>query len=336
MKWTDRLGRRVKLRDLHMLLAVAQAGSMAKAAEQLAVSYPVVSRGITDLEHTLGVRLFDRSIRGVEPTPYGRALLDCGAAVFDEMRQGINRIEFIKNPTSGDLRIGCSEPMAAGLLPAIAERFSNDYPGVVLHLLHSNVATLQYGDLRNRDVELLIGRLPTPFAEDDLAAETLFEEPMLVMAGAASPWAKRRRIELAQLLDEAWCLSPRGSLPRALQDEVFHASGLEVPRAHVITLSIQLYTIMIESGRWLGLVPGSVVRVGPPRPSLKVLPVEVEAPPRPVGIITVKNRTLNPLAERFIDCARGVAKKISISAPGTPARNDRQPHARKAPQNIKW
>jgi DNA-binding transcriptional LysR family regulator len=284
---------------------------MAKAAEQLAVSYPVVSKGITDLEHTLGVRLFDRSIRGVEPTPYGRALLDCGAAVFDEMRQGLNRIDFIKNPASGDLRIGCSEPMAAGLLPAIVERFSKDYPDVVLHLLHSNVATLQYNDLRNRDVELLLGRLPTPFVEDDLATETLFEEPMLVMAGATSPWAKRRRIALADLLNEPWCLSPRGSLPRMLQEEVFQASGLAVPRAHVITLSIQLYTIMIETGRWLGLVPGSVVRLGPRRPSLKVLPVKVEAPPHSVGIITVKNRMLHPLADRFIQVSRAAAKKMS-------------------------
>jgi DNA-binding transcriptional LysR family regulator len=311
MKWTDRLGRRVKLRDLHMLLAVAQAGSMAKAAKELAVSYPVVSKAITDLEHTLGVRLFDRSIRGVEPTPYGRALLDCSAAVFDEMRQGLNRIDFIKNPTLGDLRVGCSEPMAAGLVPAIVERFSKQYPGVVLHLLHSNVATLQYNDLRNRDVELLLARLPEPFVEDDLAAEPLFQEPMFVMAGATSSWAKRRRrIELPELLDEPWCLSPRGSLPRLLQEEVFHANGLAVPKAHVITLSIQLYTIMIETGRWLGLLPASVIRLGPRRPSLSVLPVKIDAPLHPVGIITVKNRTLNPLAERFIRVSRFTTKKM--------------------------
>src|SRR5579859_1847025 len=101
MKWSDRIGRRIKLRDLHILLAVAQSGSMGKAAQQLAVSYPVVSKGITDLEHILGVRLFDRSIRGVEPTPYGRALLNCGTAVFGEMRQGLSQIEFIRDPNSG-------------------------------------------------------------------------------------------------------------------------------------------------------------------------------------------------------------------------------------------
>jgi len=133
---------------------------------------------------------------------------------------------------------------------------------------------------------------------------------MLVMTGATSKWAKRRRMNLAELVDEPWCLSPPGSLPRSLQEEVFHASGLGVPHAKVITLSIQLYTTMLETGRWLGLVPGSVIRVGPQRPSLKILPVKVLAPAHPVGVITVKNRTLSPLAERFIDFARIFTKKI--------------------------
>src|ERR1700759_3005612 len=88
MKWTDRIGRRVKLRDLHIALVVAEAGSMTRAAEELAVSYPVVSKTISELEHTLGVRLFDRSVLGVQPPHYGRALLKSGAAVFDEMRKG--------------------------------------------------------------------------------------------------------------------------------------------------------------------------------------------------------------------------------------------------------
>jgi len=68
MEWTDRIGRRIKLRDLHILLAVAQSGSMARAAERLAISQPVVSKTIADLEHTLGVRLLDRDRRGAEPT----------------------------------------------------------------------------------------------------------------------------------------------------------------------------------------------------------------------------------------------------------------------------
>src|SRR5450755_1542202 len=114
MHWADRIGRHLKLRDLHILLAVVEWGSMSKAAKRLAISPPVVSKAIADLERTLGVRLLDRSPQGVEPTMYGRALLNGGVAVFDELRQRVKEIEFLANPTVGELRIGCHEWIAAG------------------------------------------------------------------------------------------------------------------------------------------------------------------------------------------------------------------------------
>ena len=223
MKWTDRIGRRVKLRDLHIALAVADAGSMTRAAEELAVSYPVVSKTISELELTLGVKLFDRSISGVEPTHYGRALLKSGVAVFDEMRKGLQQIEFIKQPDAGDLRIGSSIVTDAGLLPAIMQRFSQDFPRAVVHVVPENIATQQYDNLRNRNVELVIGRLPVTMIEPDLVAEPLFDEPNVVVAGSESRWARRRNLTLADLIGEPWvsggtgqpgAIAPRRSVPK--------------------------------------------------------------------------------------------------------------------------
>src|SRR5271166_705095 len=221
MKWTDRIGRRVKLRDLHIVLVVAEEGSMTRAAEELAVSYPVVSKTIAELEHTLGVKLFDRSIAGVQPTHYGRALLKSGVAVFDEMRKGLQQIDFIKQPDAGELRIGSSIVTDAGPLPAIIERFSRDFPRAVLHVIPEDIATQQYDNLRNRNVELVLGRLPVTMSEPDLVAEPLFNEPTVVAAGSESPWAKRRSLTLTDLIGEPWVLAQPGSLARSLQDDVF-------------------------------------------------------------------------------------------------------------------
>jgi DNA-binding transcriptional LysR family regulator len=307
MKWTDRVGRRVKLRDLHIALAVAEAGSMTRAAEQLAVSYPVVSKTISELEHTLGVKLFDRSISGVEPTHYGRALLQSGAAVFDEMRKGLQQIEFIKQPDAGELRIGSSIVTDAGLLPAIIERFAQDFPRAVVDVLPENIAIQQYDNLRDRKVELVFGRLPVTMTEPDLVAEPLFDEPLMVAAGSESRWAKRRNLTLADLMGEPWVLAQSGSLARSIHDEVFRRSGVEPPSASVVTVSLHLYMRLIETGRWLGLVPASVMRFGGKGMNLKILSVKVLSPPAPVGFIRVKDRTLTPLAERFIECTRKVA-----------------------------
>src|SRR5215204_2221806 len=106
MQLSDRIGRRVKLQDLHVLMTVVQAGSMAKAAGRLNTGQPNISRSITELEHAVGVRLLDRHRRGVEPTAYGRALLEGGVVVFDGLRQALKSIESLADPTAGEVSIG--------------------------------------------------------------------------------------------------------------------------------------------------------------------------------------------------------------------------------------
>src|SRR5947209_8996918 len=116
---TDRNGRRIKLRQLEVLAAVVESGTMGKAADRLAITQPVISKAIADLEHTLGVRLLDRGPHGAEPTLYGNALLKRSVTIFDELRQSVGEIRFLSDPTAGELRIGCGDSMLSGLLPII-------------------------------------------------------------------------------------------------------------------------------------------------------------------------------------------------------------------------
>src|SRR5215204_4553854 len=106
MEWESRLGRRLRVRDLYILSTVVKLGGMAKAARQLAMTQPAVSSAIANLEHMLGVRLLDRSPRGIEPTIYAEAMLKRSVAVFDELKQSVKDIELLSNPTAGELRIG--------------------------------------------------------------------------------------------------------------------------------------------------------------------------------------------------------------------------------------
>jgi DNA-binding transcriptional LysR family regulator len=105
VNWDARIGSRVRLRDLHILLTVVQNGSMVKAAAQLSFSQPAISDAIATLEAALGVRLLDRSRKGVEPTAYGALLLKYGQMAIDDLRQGVKEIEFLADPTAGELRI---------------------------------------------------------------------------------------------------------------------------------------------------------------------------------------------------------------------------------------
>lgn len=314
----DRIGQRVKLRDLHIVLAVADAGSMTRAAEQLAVSYPVVSKTISDLELTLGVKLFDRSASGVEPTHYGRVLLQSGVAVFDEMRKGLQRIEAIKQPGQGELRIGSTTVADAGVLPAIIERFLQEHPRATLNVLNENILVQQYDNLRNRKAELIFGRLPTTMTEPDMIAETLLDEPMTIVAGSESRWAKRRNLALADLIGERWILAQPGSLARSLHDDVFRRNNVEIPSAALLTVSLHLTIRLVGTGHWLSLVPASVLRFGGKHIGIRALPVGAIKLPAPIGFVTVKDRTLTPLAEQFIECARQVVTSETGRRSGQP------------------
>src|SRR5204862_8177280 len=153
MQLSDRIERRMKLRDLHILMIVVQAGSMGKAAERLNSTQPAISRSIAELEHALGVRLLDRHRQGIEPTEYGRALLDCGVAVFDDLRQGIKKIEFLADPTAGEVRIGCHPFIAPSFVTAAVDRVSQRYPRIVFHLVIAEVSALHHA-LSERNVDL--------------------------------------------------------------------------------------------------------------------------------------------------------------------------------------
>src|SRR5215471_15884125 len=127
MQLSDRIGRRLKLRDLNIFLAVVKEGSMSKAATTLAMSQPSVSKSIADIEHTLGAPLLDRTPYGVEPTPYGQALIKRSTAAFDELRQSVKDIESLLDPTAGEVRLGSTSPMAGGIVGAVIERLSVRY-----------------------------------------------------------------------------------------------------------------------------------------------------------------------------------------------------------------
>lgn len=306
MDWDARIGRRLKLRDLHILIAVVQAGSMAKAAKQLAVSQPAVWKAITDMERAVGVQLLDRSPQGVEPTRYGKALLKRAAAVFDELRQGVKEIEFLADPSAGELRIGTSEPIAGVAVARIIERLSRKHPRVVFHVVSGDTALL-YHELRERNVELIVTRVRA--TEDDTNTEILHDDTFVVAAGAKNRWLDRRRINLADLLHDPWILPPLESWSGSLVLEAFRERGLDLPQATVFTFSNSLRNNLAAAGRFLTVLPNYLMKSSARHPSLRALPVELGPTRRQVGIVTLKNRTLSPVVELFIACGREIAER---------------------------
>lgn len=314
--WEARIGRRVRLRDLHILLTVVQTSSMAKAAQRLSISQSAVSKAIADLEHTLGVRLLDRSARGVDPTSYGSTLVRRGLAAFDELRQGVGEIQFMSSASVGEVRVGCPESILATLLPRVIKQLAARHPGISVHVAQINPVTLDTRELRERNVDLMISRVALGFAEEDVEVDVLLEEPVVVVAGAQSHWARRRKIQLAELVGATWIHYLPGQAPRVLVDRAFSALGLSPPRAAVATVSFYLRDMLLMSGDYVTVIPASMVGVfNAKNQTVKVLPIDLDIQTRPIAIFTLKDRTLSPAAELFVKFVRTTAKSI-FSKPG--------------------
>lgn len=307
LEWESRLGQRVKLRDLHILSTVVEWGSISKAADHLGMSQPSVSQAMTALEAALRVRLLDRSPRGIEPTIYTRALLKRGHVVFDELRQGIRDIESLANPSVGEVRIGCPESMAAAFVPAIIDSLSREKPHVVVHVINAQTVEQEFSELRDRKVDLMLGTLLRPLSNNEVVAEVLCQDQHLVVAGTNSPWARRRKIALSDLVNERWILFPPDSLITAYLAAALHAKGLELPRESVTSFSFHVRMQLLATGRFLTIMLGSVLRQNAERWSLKALPVDIGMPRVPIALFTLKNRTLGPVADAFIEHMRRVA-----------------------------
>jgi DNA-binding transcriptional LysR family regulator len=314
--WEARIGSRVRLRDLHILLTVVQNGSMVKAAAQLGVSQPAISDAIATLEAALGVRLLDRSRKGVEPTAYGALLLKYGQMAIDDLRQGVKEIESLADPAAGELRIVCTDTIVNGSLVPIIQRLNHRYPRVRLHVAQFASPLYEFSDLEQRKADLAMVRLnlgPGSRISPAMTAEELIDDRYCIVVSTRSPLARRARTKLADLINERWIVPPAdipggASVSTSIQ-EAFLDAGLQPPEFMITTFSAFLRTTMVASGQYVSVLPQSVLRLHPDE--LRELRTDLPMPRWPVAIVSLKNRALNPAARLFVECAREVANSIA-------------------------
>jgi DNA-binding transcriptional LysR family regulator len=131
------------------------------------------------------------------------------------------------------------------------------------------------------------------------------------VAGAQNPWVRRRRIALTELLNESWALPPPETMAGSVVMEAFRSCGLDYPRTTVVAIPTDVRMSLLATGHFLTILAPSALRFPIRRLELKVLPVELPMARVPSGIVTLKNRTLSPVARLFVDAARKVAKPMA-------------------------
>jgi DNA-binding transcriptional LysR family regulator len=313
---SEQVERRLKLRELRILLTVAKAGSMAKAAAELAISQPNVSKAIADLEQAFGARLLDRSARGVEPTTYGLAVIKRGVAVFDELRHAIEDVAFLADPTSGELRLGCTDWSAGSVCLAI-DRISRQYPRIKFDVLSSDAATLQR-ELKGRNIELFVAIPLDSLSKEGFEADILYDDPLVVAADAQHPLMRRRRIKLADLINEAWVLPPKDTVAGSYIRNALQRNGLALTNTVVSAYSPVVQHNLIATTRFLTVIPNSMLQNMARSHSLRALPVHLPTRQRRIAVIVLKKRMLSPIANLFIETLCAVARSPTQAEKSAP------------------
>lgn len=306
--WDERIGRRLTLWDLSILLTAVEAGSMSKAAERLRVSQPAISKTISLLEREVGAQLIVRSPRGIKPTDHGRALLDRSRAALDELKDAIEEMDVLSDAKAGKLRLAANEVALSGVVGMVINRLHARYPGIVFEIVPAYTHAAQIHELEQGTVELVIGQVAPSDMARHLQVSELFQEPLVVVAGPRNPWTRHTKIELAELMDAPWAFSPLNSVSGQSMEQAFRASGLGLPRIMVVSSSMQVLRRLVMDNEFLALFPRSAAQ------GVCILPVTVKALWQPIGILTAPHRTLSPLAKLFIDCARSVVRESSPGA----------------------
>jgi DNA-binding transcriptional LysR family regulator len=310
----QRLPRRLKMGELRAFMAVMEHRSFRKAATVLHLSQPAVTKAVASLEHTLGVKLFDRVANGVEPTVHGRSFGPRATAIFDELRRAAQDLTLVSSGAMGSLRVGTVPMPAIPFLPVAIQRLIAAHAGTFLSVVEERETEL-LDRLRKRDIEVAILRMSLIDASDDMQVDPLFDEKLCVVAARGHALASRTRLNWPELLEERWVMPPADCYFYEHVQRTLDRLGMRMPRQMVETASIQMQFNLVLHAGMLGFGMRSQISFAPGKEFLVRLPFDLPIEGSSVAAVTLKSHEPSPLARQLVEAIRA----LTLQSPGEAA-----------------
>ncbi|MFI0486943.1 LysR substrate-binding domain-containing protein [Actinomadura sp. 9N215] len=309
MRAIDLLNGRLKLRHLVLVVAIADQGSVLRAAEHLHLAQPAVTRSLREVENILGVELFTRGPRGVTPTMFGDAFTEHARAVLAELRRAGERITGLADGQVGTVTIGTLLAGSNVLLPRAIAALKADRPGITV-IVQEATFDAQVPRLLDGEIDLILGRLNPIGDLRGLRQITLYGEPVRLVARRGHPARARRDLRLADLLDYPWVLPLEQTALRAELEQVFRGEGLVPPGNLVECTSVLTVRTLVRDTDMIAALPELVARTDA---DIAPLPVPLEAVRRQVGVTLPAHRAPTPSARLMLDHLRAEAAEITAT-----------------------
>lgn len=301
---------RLKMRHVQLLVAIDAQRSIHKAAARLGMTQPAATRLLSDLESQLGLTLFERSTRGILPTPHGASLVRHARAILGTLDHARAELDAISVGASGKLTVGVLLVVAPVLLPRALLQFKRRNPGIAVEVREGTLGGL-LPLLLHGDLDLVVGRLTADFDSAGLHFEHCYDEAMTVVVRRGHPLQGRRGLRLQDLAGEAWIVPTSQSAYRHRIDAAFRQGGVEPPAEVVESMSILTNSTLLQESDMLGVMPLNVARYYRKLGLLEPLDVPLPPPSGPVGIITRAVSTSLPAIDDLMDALRAQGRKLA-------------------------
>ncbi|EAW8146847.1 LysR family transcriptional regulator [Salmonella enterica subsp. enterica] len=293
---------RIRLRHLHTFVAVAQQGTLGRAAETLNLSQPALSKTLNELEQLTGTRLFERGRLGAQLTVPGEQFLTHAVKVLDALNtagQALNRKE---DANADVVRIGALPTAALGILPAVIGRFHQQQKSTSLQVATMNNTMLLAG-LKSGEIDLGIGRMSDPELMGGLNYELLFLESLKLVVRPGHPLLQET-ITLSRVMEWPVVVSPKGTVPRQNAEALLQSQGCKMPAGCIETLSASLSRQLTVDYDYVWFVPSGAVKEDLRQATLVSLPVPTQSAGEPIGILTRVDIPLSTGAQMLIAAIR--------------------------------
>jgi DNA-binding transcriptional LysR family regulator len=300
---------RLKIRQVLLLVALDEHRNMHRAATGVAMTQPAATRLLGDLERQLGLRLFERSARGVAPNAYGESLVRHARSILATLDHARDEINAISEGTTGKVVVGALLVAAPVLVPRAVARFKARHPNHTV-LIRDGTAADLLPALRRGELDLVVGRVSSDVPGEGLKFEAFYSEPMLVVARDGHPLGRRRALKLSELAQWPWVVPTPEAPYRRRLDAAFRQAGVEPPRRIVESLSVLVNKMLLQETDMLGVMPLTVAKQYAVLGIVRIMPVKLPPPSGPVGVITASGRPQPAAATDFLQSLREAAREI--------------------------
>ena len=312
---------RANLRPRHfrILVALDDLRNLGKVARSLHVSQPAVSMALADLEKGLGVKLFERSAKGMLPNAYGECLIRQARVVLASLAQARDEMHALKSGASGKIKIGALPAMTPGLLPQAIAMLKETSPLTRVMVQEGSMESM-LPELRHGALDLIVGRLLRRESSDEISEEALYSGQNVVVVGpkhplvrpSVQPSARRKRPTWPEMVAYPWVLPPAGSLSREPLESVIQESGAAMPVDCLETISIHVITGYLQLTNAIGLLSKAVAWHYVQSGQLAQLPVVLPDPQRPIGVTWSRHKPLSSTAQTFMQCLRESVAELAF------------------------